>query len=354
MSTEFLTDLFGRGSDVKNIMSELQELNFIIKVSGSYIKHAATYKLNDTIATENVFNHNFCASDSALIKRLEENIIDVKSSIDQLKMLRNYVKVSTEGKDYLLKKYNAENELDFATDHSDYGLKAIYDQRYFSTRPDIKSRVYTNLTSLSRNHRKYVEIDRKPMLMTDINNSQILLTVPLIHKHWAKISGIGLFNLPEDIRNFQKLAESGKFYEAIAKTVGMNFLSYDMRSEFKNKVFAEIWFSKNSKRMTAIKKAFKKEFPNVFDIIWKLKEKKHNEFAIKLQRFEASILVDKVWKKMFKLGKVVFTLHDAIICNNLADLEFAEKLISDELAKHWITPMFKREQNEEIIFSVAA
>jgi len=354
MSTKLLTRLFGKGKDVKIILNTLERFKFIIKVRNSRSnEYSTTYRLHESIASEPIYQPDFDTSDSALIRKLEEHNNDVKSFKDQLKILKEHVSVNALGKDYFKQKYGTvQNELNFAVEPSDFGLKTILNGNFFATRPDIKSRVYTNLTSLSRNHRKYVEIKGKPMLMTDISNSQILLTVPLLHKYWAKKSGLGLLNLPDDINTFQKLAESGKFYEVIADRAGINFCNYDDRNAFKKKVFAEIWFSKNSNRMTVIKKAFKSQFPFVFDIIWKLKEVKHNEFAIKLQQFEASILVDKVWKKMYKLGKIVLTLHDAIICNNTADLELAEKLISDEMVKYRIEPKFKREYEE--ILSLAA
>lgn len=346
MSTEILADLFSGGSEVKKVMRTLEQCNFIVKVRDSKLnEHSASYKLHDSLTNERVYHQDFLTSDSALMRKLEKHNLTVCSFRDQLQMLRNHVYINALGREYFKEKYGfVKNDLNFAVEPSDFGLKAIYDGVFFASRPDIKSRVYTNLTSLSRNHRKYVEVNGKPMLMTDISNSQILLTVPLLHKFWSKKSGKGLINLPDDVKIFQKLAESGKFYEHVASCVGVNFNKDDERSAFKKKVFEEIWFSKNSKRLTAIKRAFKTQFPTVFDIICKLKEENHNEFAIKLQRFEASILVDRVWKKMFKSGKIVFTLHDAIICTCVEDLELAEEMIRNELLKFRIEPKFKREE----------
>jgi len=345
MSTELLARLFGKGKDVKSVLSTLERFKFIVKVRGAkFNEYSSSYKLHESIAKEPVYQPDFCSSDSALIRKLEEHNRTVKSFKEQLKILKDNVSVNALGKKYLEQKYGIiQTDLNFAVEPHDFGLKAILDGNFYAKRPDIKSRVYTNLTSLPRNHRKYIEIKSKPMLMTDISNSQILLTVPLLHKYWAKKSGIGLISLPDDINAFQKLAESGLFYEAMSTCIGLKLNNADERSDFKKKVFQEIWFSKNSKRMTAIKRAFKYQFPTVFNIICKLKEDKHNEFAIKLQQFEASILVDKVWKKMYKLGATVLTLHDAIVCSNIADLELAEKLIRDELANYRIEPKFKRE-----------
>lgn len=348
MNSEVLTRLFGKGSEVKNVLKRLEEFNFIVKVrNGKLGVCSARYVLHDSIQNEKVLQVDFNSLDSALIAKLENHNSDIKSFDKQLQMLKNHVSINALGKEYFKIKYGMiRNDISFAVEPLDLGLKAIYDGNFFASRPNIKSRVYTNLTSLSRNHRKYVEINGKPMLMTDISNSQILLTVPLLHNYWAKKSGKGLINLPNDVNDFQKLAETGKFYEKIAKCAGITFNNDNDRNTFKKKVFEEIWFSKNSEHLPAIKKAFKYQFPTAFDIIWKLKEEKYNEFAIKLQQFEASILVDKVWKKMYSLGRTIFTLHDAIICNSVTDLELAEKLIRNEMVKYRIEPMFKREHEE--------
>ncbi|MBC8988405.1 hypothetical protein H9X96_21860 [Pedobacter sp. N36a] len=350
MNTEILTELFGKGSDVKNILKKLEEFKFIIKVKDSkFRQNSACYLLHPTIEVENVLQVDFNELDSALINKVDAHNKSMNCFKNQLLALKNHVSLNHLGKEYLKRKYDLiQDGCNTAVEPSDFGLKAIHDGKFFAIRPDIKSRVYTNFTSLSRCHRKYIEINGGPMLMTDISNSQILLTVPLLHRYWAKKSGVGLTNLPQDVNAFQVLAESGAFYECMANCIGLKFYNADERGAFKKQIFREIWFSKNSKRMTKIKKAFKNQFPTVFKIIWELKNEKHNEFAIKLQQFEASILIDKVWKKMYKLGKIVFTLHDAIICSSVSDLELAEKFIQDEMEKYRIKPKFKREHEEFI------
>jgi hypothetical protein len=348
-SSKVLTDLFGRSSDVKNVMRYLIS-NCLIKKVRYHIagQSSALYKLHPSIEGQQLYQIDYSATDSALIKALEMRSDDTKCFKKQLTIMQNKVSLNSAGIAYLKNKYGVLPLSDgiLAVDPMDIGLTQIFYRRFFASRPDIKSRVYTNITSLSRNHRQYISFDGQPMLMTDISNSQILLTVPLLHKFWAKKSGRGLLTLPADVNRFQTLAETGKFYEHIAKSVGKIFKNEDERSQFKREVFANIWFSKNSKRKNAIKTAFQDEFPTVYDIIWQLKAERHNEFAIKLQQFEASIMVDKVWMKMVKMNKSVLTLHDAIICSNFEDLELAEKLIDDAMVKFRLAPKFKRDYVE--------
>jgi hypothetical protein len=358
-SSTVLTDKFGNSSNVKQVMRYLINAKFIIKVKGHQQRtNCSQYQLHPSIENELVYKIEFTGDDSSLIRQLEARAQDIKYHDKQLSILKNYVCLNEAGIMYLKSKYGSlpMSYGQLGVEHQDRGLADIYYKQFYAVRPDLKSRVYTNLASLSREHRKYIKFNGQPMLMTDISNSQILLTVPLLRRHWARYSGYGYFNIPEDVKQFQKLAESGKFYEHIAEAVNIIFQNDNERGKFKQKVFAEIWFSKNSRRNTAIKKVFRNNFPTVYDIIWAFKEPRNNEtdeltkirphrrFAIELQRFEASIVVDKVWKKMTKMGKKVLTLHDAIICNNEGDLLLAEQLLESEMFLHSITPKFKREK----------
>lgn len=358
LSTEILVNLFGNGSEVQEVLNYLQRNSFIQKVKNhTYGFECSKYVLHASIANEKVYHIDFAEHDSALIRKLRNHSYERGCFTKQLSILENKIKLNDSGINYLEKKYGKipQNLSNYEVEPIDISLIMIYCKNFFSIRPDNKSRVYTNLTSLPRVHRDFISLNNNPLLITDISNSQILLTVPLLHSYWAKNSGKGLINLPQDVKDFQILAESGLFYEELANFIGLSFSNAIDRNNFKKKVFEEIWFSSNSSRSTAIKKEFKKKFPNVFFIISELKKLKPNEvnkltikkphrsFPIHLQRFEASIVIDKVWKSMIKTGKNVLTLHDAIICSESEDLNIAEELLRKELFKYRLNPKFKRE-----------
>ena len=356
MNSTLLTELFSTSSIVSEVMRYLISNKFIRKVKTHQPgEKSSLYQLHENLLCEPVYQIDFDASDSALIRRLEFRANDIKYFHKQLQILKDKIRVNQFGIDYLKSKYG---ELpislsQIAMDPVDVGLFHIYYGLFSATRPDLESRVYTNMTNLPRIHRPFIDFDGQPMMMTDISNSQILLTVPLLHNCWSKKSGRGLFGLPQDVTDFRLLAESGQFYEHMASQLNLSFKTESDRSEFKKRVFAEIWFSKNSNRQTKIKSVFMTTFPTVYEIIWQLKrsdpDKDHSQFAIALQRFEAKLIVDNVWMKMVKMKKCVLTLHDAIICTNREDLKLAEELIRESCLKHRINPSFKNDDYAKII-----
>ena len=236
----------------------------------------------------------------------------------------------------------------YGIEQRDIALYQILIGEFRCTRPLDKdgklSRVYNNLTNLPRDHRKYLHFDGKPILMTDISNSQILLSVPLVEKYYKIHSGKGALDMPADIIKFKEWAESGLFYENFSKLLHPDTMTSGQRKEMKIYVFREIWFSPVRRlNRNRIRPVFRKNFPDVFKIIKALKFKNYKSFARELQRFEASIMVDKVAKKLLIKHKVL-TLHDAIVCNDEAVLNVAESLIKKTLAKYGLTPKFKREE----------
>ena len=228
----------------------------------------------------------------------------------------------------------------------DIPLFLICMEEYYCTRPldfnGNKSRLYNNLTNLPRDHRKYINFCDSPLLMTDIANSQILLSVPIIEKYYKVYSGKGIAGIPEDVKKFKQWAESGMFYEKFAKLLTPIPLTSAQRSEFKIYVFRTIWFGRNNKYFPKMKATFRKAFPNVFNAITQLKIVDHAQFSIELQRFEAEIMIDKVAKKMISKTPIL-TLHDAIICKDDIALQEAENIITTVFSKSNLVPKFKRE-----------
>jgi len=172
----------------------------------------------------------------------------------------------------------------------------------------------------------------------------------MLEKHYKIHSGKGAVGMHDDIIKFRQWAESGLFYENFSKLIYHGTpMTSEQRIEFKLMIFRSLWFAKNNRyKMNRVKTEFKKTFPNVFAIIKALKLENHSQFSIELQRFEASIIVDKVAKKMLSKYPVL-TLHDAIVCTSTDALDEAENRIAKELAKYNLTPKFKREDEGKYI-----
>lgn len=231
----------------------------------------------------------------------------------------------------------------------DIPLMMIYEQKFYCSRPVPNSRVYNNFTNLPRDHRGYVNFRNRPILMTDISNSQILLGVPIIIETYYK-SNPDASELPLDLIQFKELCESGQFYDALPPDyLKSSTEDPEVRNLLKKLVFKQIWFNKLPKTSKKIvRNFFVKKFPTVFEMIKIIKKTNHKDFAIYLQEFEAKIMVDEVASEMLKRGKIVLTLHDAIICSNQKDLELAEKLITKAFAKYDLKPSFKRDNGSKV------
>jgi hypothetical protein len=390
---QYIGKLFGKSnSETADIVRNLVEWKIIYQSSPAVIKEkCAKYQITAKYTNKDSYVIiNVLESDATFISKIifeeEQELIKDKLINKFLNISKSSLSVNSDGYDYFNNKYNlflsndsivpkhggsssesafllSKSELlslkkkkkitrGYGIEQRDIALYQILIGEFRCTRPidkdGKKSRVYNNLTNLPRDHRKYISFDGKPILMTDISNSQILLTVPMIEKYYKVHSGKGALDMPTDIIKFREWAESGLFYENFSKLLHPGEMTPEQRKEMKIYIFREIWFSAVRRiNRNRIKPVFKKKFPEVFKIIKALKFKNYKSFARELQRFEASIMVDKVAKRLLVKHKVL-TLHDAIICTNAAILIEAETLINEALSKFGLTPKFKREKESKV------
>lgn len=391
INVKYLSTLFGKpNQQTAEILKNLQNWNIIYKSVPAAHKISARYQLHSEHSDDNVIMFNVSNSDAAFIDkiiRFKKVEVEDKFILKTLNLMKSSLSVNSYGYDYLYNKYNSfvskDNRLlldgyadlksvfliseatvltqksekkttgGYGIERRDIPLFLILIKEFFCKRPQDrngnKSRVYNNLTNLPREHRQYVHFCNKPLLMTDISNSQILLTVPLIEKYYKIYSGKGVMGMPEDILRFRNWAESGEFYEKFSKLIyHNNDITSEQRKELKQMIFRILWFGRNTrfKNTNRVKSEFIKHFPNVFEIITALKQDDYKQFSIELQRFEASIIVDTVASKMLSKYRVL-TLHDAIICTDEDTLSEVEIRIAKALAKYNLIPKFKRE-NERL------
>ncbi|MES2827837.1 MAG: hypothetical protein V4687_06775 [Bacteroidota bacterium] len=378
LNIDTLTALFGcRDSQSSAMVNDLVKWGIIVETEKFKFKRSSTrYALTDTYLHDRYTIMDAHVSDAGFIKKLinsDQN--EINKTLKQLKYNIQLLTLNQAGLDYLNFKYSyisscispssltLKKALDqktafnvsktkildqrepqfllggYEVDQIDLPLIQILLGDFNSTRPDEMSRVYNNLTNLKREFRQFIEFNGKPLIMTDVNSSQVLISVAAIKKQYSISSGKGLLGLPDDIKHYQSLAESGLFYEFLMEKAGHN----GDRTKFKKQFFTDVFFSKVANWSTPIKDAFINAFPTVYKIINELKAKDYKQFAISMQKLEANIMIDTVAKKMVKAGKLVLTLHDAIVCTSEDDLQFAEQLISDAMVKYDISPKFKRE-----------
>ena len=373
LNTKNLTVLFGnKHAQVCAMIKDLESWGLIYKTAKATIGiDAARYAITNNFNANRIAIIPVDITDAGFIKKLiDYDKIEINKTVKQLGINIHNLSLSNYCYSYLNNKYHntiflsIDGVVDSKTpltvsktmilddkkpkfllggveiDMVDLPLIQIHLKDFNTSRPDDKSRVYNNLTNLKREFRQYVLFNGKPLMMTDISNSQPLLSVAAVKKQYSITSGIGMLGLPDNIIKYQKLAESGKFYEYLIEKSGYT----GDRGIFKKTFFKDVFFSKVTKAWTTpIKDAFIQEFPNVYNLINQLKAKDYKDFAVSMQRLEASIMIDTVTKKMVKAGKCILTLHDAIVTDNEEDLLMAEQLISDAMVKYGIEPKFNRE-----------
>lgn len=369
--SDILSDVLGVSNSSK-LLKNLRNWKLIsITKKFELKKYSNHYDIHEQFNSDPIYELEVPRSDypdfiDKLNNKLTENSTGITSKLH--KILIENITLNNLGTKYLNKKYPNGPEQSLLKDvakinnitlnglvtltgarkvNPDQKLINISNKKFHRTlRPVPGSRIYSTLTSLKREHRKFLNFNGKPMLMTDISCSQVLLSVEVILKNYSITSGCGRNDIPPDIIRYKKLAEEGLFYEFISMFSDYNLSISEDRYKFKKQFFIDIFFSKVTNWSTEIKDNFESIFPTVTKIINNIKSDDHGEFAVQLQKFEANIVIDKVTKKLLSEGRKVLTLHDAIIASEEEDLRRAEELLTKELQKLKtpLYPNFKRDQ----------
>lgn len=213
------------------------------------------------------------------------------------------------------------------------------------SRENAASRVYTTITNLNRELRKYVTIDGKRIIGLDIANSQPLLASILIRRYWSNISE----TIPDDVINYHKDCEAGMFYENFMQKIEV---PHELRGQFKEDFFAKVFFSKVTESNNILKQMFMNKYPSCWQAICEIKgglySSKYNEFAIHLQTIEASIIFDTVNVGLMNAGIKAFNIFDSIYVNNIADFEIAKRMTIEAFAAYGLSPTIRLEYKEHI------
>lgn len=272
-------------------------------------------------------------------------------------------------------------------------IKSINEHDYWFTAKGRDKRLHTNLTSLKSELRNFITYNGEKLVTVDISNSQPYLSIKLIDKYLKpsiieklkqKIQHI--FFPPsfqdlipphlqpstnllkpfimdydkivqnteyEDVAVFKKLVERGTFYKVFAELLknqfGDNYFT-ELKKKFKKvnakgepvfiyyrpnikEIMFEVLYSSND-YYSKEKKLFKEIFSTVDEVYRYHKRKENNRLAIKLQRMEASIVLDKVCKQISRENPAIplLTIHDSIT-TTLEHKRVVWSALEDELRK---------------------
>lgn len=230
--------------------------------------------------------------------------------------------------------------------HYKWQVKSFHPDSFNFSRNRNTLRVYSKLSSLPTALLPFIRINGNYIQQADLKCSQFALFANLIN-YYLNHSGVGLIaefkkkqaksfvtslvkvldahkdELPEeglsttnpiindyitnDVYQFLCDALLHDFYSIIK-----NELNLPQRANGKAIAFRTV-FSK-PKPENELVRQFRHLYPTVISIINDFKEKNgYNQFAIGLQRVEAEVFIDNIWKEAKKQGINCFTRHDSLV-----------------------------------------
>ncbi len=232
------------------------------------------------------------------------------------------------------------------TAHYNWQVKSFHPDSFNFSRNKNTLRVYSKLSSLPTALLPFIRINGQYIQQADLKCSQFTLfanllnyylnhsgeqLIALFHKKQAKqfvASLVKVFDehkdeMPEvglvttnpeenqfitnDVYKFMVDALLNDFYKIIKSELGL-----PLREHGKGIAFRTV-FSK-PKPENELVRQFRQLYPTVISIINDFKgECGYNQFAIGLQRIEAEIFIDHIWKQAKKEGINCFTRHDSLV-----------------------------------------
>ena len=229
-------------------------------------------------------------------------------------------------------------------------IEQIATGEFFFERPDPDSRIYTNVSSLPTDFRRFLSCKGSNQKLTnlDIKNSQPYLFGLLLR---AKYEGQ---EFPADVQHYMKLTATGEFYEFMMGQLGL-LEGEEARAEFKTTFFAQLFFCKaHHSRRTREGKVFREVFPQVFALIESLKVegqqmgKRENGkdwetslLPLKMQRREAHVIHEVIGLQLAQRGLWFATIHDSIVVEQSQQHLVTEIILQAFLKEVGISPSIK-------------
>lgn len=211
--------------------------------------------------------------------------------------------------------------INVASDETSDQLQIIQDGLWqFNSRDAFGWRFHSNLTRLKTEARKSLRVHGKALVEIDIKNSQPLFLAKLLKER-------GVAGCDKYIEICQQ-----DLYAYLAAKARV------ARAEAKAAVIETVFFAQLGAR-DAIKTLFKREFPEVWKFIEKVKEKDYKKLARLLQRAEATFMIYTVCERVRREAPDTFvaTIHDSIL-HLPKDSEYIRAVLESEFAKYGLKP----------------
>lgn len=363
-------------SNIKRYIKFLENDEFIISNNSYQIgKKSKAYHINNIYLSGSVKEIEI-STKTRLFKNINNNLRLRNANNNRLEpfLKRMRAKFMEVDLDYdKAFKWVTENAKDTARCYYLTSIEQFKDKRFrYFKRNTTNNRLDTNLTNLKKNFRFFILGD---YISIDLKNSQPFLLNQLIkqitehqpkplcgyflneniaktfgNKAIQKISKIHQKYKKQnltDVSAFEHAVNSGTLYSQMINTFNGNI----SRSEAKDIMF-KVLFSKNViykqyRRFIPYEKEkyiFSEVYPTIYEYVKILKENKHSDLSIFLQRLESYIFIDCIAKQLTEAGKTPLTIHDSIIIEHKHQ-DFTLHTIAKIFLKNFgVIPTFTIEQ----------
>lgn len=271
---------------VKPILSNLINAG-IIQLSSRYF---AGVKSNGYILSEPRGAKLYTFSDGRFVEKIIEGRVS-RTEQDTQTLSRLFRTLRNLQLDHIDLKSLSEDEFRF--------VKMLKDN-LFQTVGKKGKRVYNNFCNLPKSIRSEVKLNGEYLGFVDIVNSQMIFLSGVISDQ-LRNKGV---NPIDSTAEFISLSVNGQLYEKLMKLAGI-----DSRKEIKELIF-EIIFSKKSH--SKLKRIFKKEYSQVYQVINDLKADDYKVLAHLMQQKEAKVVFRAL--DSIEFNKEVLTIHDSLYC----------------------------------------
>jgi len=198
--------------------------------------------------------------------------------------------------------------------------------RFRLSRPIPNSRVYTNITNLSREYRKFLRLNDKPLIGFDIANSQPLIAAVAFRRYSESTYDY----IKPDILDYQKNCEMGRFYEYFMELNGIDTTCEIARTEFKGMFFGKVFYTKEVEKENHLKTQFKEKYPTCYEAILQIKgglySSKYKDFPAIMTEIETFIMFNTNIK-LIEAGYDVVNIFDSLYSDSDEAISMAKELV---------------------------
>ena len=201
---------------------------------------------------------------------------------------------------------------------------------YMWIKDKFGNRLYTRLTNLKSDFRKYLSIYGRRLGQVDIANSQPLFLYLLMKKD-SRIN-------KEELDRFGELVLKGEFYSGLAEALDVDY-NKENKKQIKEDLF-QVWYGgikSENDSLTDTYIAFKSLFPSILKYVDFLKRDYYKDCCQLMQRTESDFIFKSVTRIDKELGlhkEPLLTIHDSIV-TTIDNLDKVVQLLEDSFYEQY-------------------